>query len=226
MTVLHPATFVKCSAYKKYGLFDTKFRISGDHDLLLRMYIKGAKFKTIDTTTTNFLCTGISSTNHLMCVLEDTEVYMRYKDLCPYKNDAEDIMRNRLKLTKAIAFLEENPLKTKILLHKLTGKENFVIWGTGTWGEWASMYLIDSDVDLTIDFFVDSNNQKWNTMFKGFLVKSPDNLQSYTGAVIIAVKKYDTEIKNQIIKMKNPKISWIVLSDFITKLEECYNNDL
>ena len=45
MAVVHPATFVKKSAYDKYGTFDLKYRCQMDRDLLLRMYVAGAKFQ-------------------------------------------------------------------------------------------------------------------------------------------------------------------------------------
>ena len=45
MAVVHPATFVKKSAYDKYGTFDLKYKCQMDRDLLLRMYMAGAKFQ-------------------------------------------------------------------------------------------------------------------------------------------------------------------------------------
>lgn len=45
MAVVHPATFVKKSAYDKYGTFDLKYKCQMDRDLLLRMYVAGAKFQ-------------------------------------------------------------------------------------------------------------------------------------------------------------------------------------
>ena len=41
MVVLHPATFVKKSAYEKYGLFNVDYKCCMDRDLLLRMYSGG-----------------------------------------------------------------------------------------------------------------------------------------------------------------------------------------
>lgn len=45
MAVVHPATFVKKSAYDKYGTFDLKYKCQMDRDLLLRMYVAGANFQ-------------------------------------------------------------------------------------------------------------------------------------------------------------------------------------
>ena len=45
MAVVHPATFVKKSAYDRYGTFDLKYKCQMDRDLLLRMYVAGAKFQ-------------------------------------------------------------------------------------------------------------------------------------------------------------------------------------
>lgn len=45
MAVVHPATFVKKSAYDKYGTFNLKYKCQMDRDLLLRMYVAGANFQ-------------------------------------------------------------------------------------------------------------------------------------------------------------------------------------
>ena len=40
-----PQLFVKKSAYDRYGTFDLKYKCQMDRDLLLRMYVAGAKFQ-------------------------------------------------------------------------------------------------------------------------------------------------------------------------------------
>lgn len=45
MTLVHPATFVRKSAYEKYGYFDLKYKGCMDRELLLRMYVNGAVFQ-------------------------------------------------------------------------------------------------------------------------------------------------------------------------------------
>ena len=45
MTLVHPATFIRRTAYDKYGLFDLKYKGCMDRELLLRMYKSGAIFQ-------------------------------------------------------------------------------------------------------------------------------------------------------------------------------------
>lgn len=54
MPISHPATFVRRSAYEKYGLYDTRYRLAMDYDLILRMYRRGAKFCYVPSTLAHF----------------------------------------------------------------------------------------------------------------------------------------------------------------------------
>lgn len=48
MTLVHPSTFIRRTAYDKYGLFDLKYKGCMDRELLLRMYKSGAVFQKDD----------------------------------------------------------------------------------------------------------------------------------------------------------------------------------
>ena len=43
MPLEHPTTFIRASAYRAHGLFDTKYRLSADYDLLYRMVTAGER---------------------------------------------------------------------------------------------------------------------------------------------------------------------------------------
>ena len=78
MSIPHPATFLPKRTYDNWGLFDTRFKITGDWDYMLGMYLDGAAFKTIDTALTAFRLSGASSflsRNHLR---ENKTVYKRH----------------------------------------------------------------------------------------------------------------------------------------------------
>ncbi|GIT99335.1 glycosyltransferase family 2 protein [Sulfurovum sp. TSL1] len=59
----HPSSFVKRSTYKKYGTFDSSYKISGDYDIFLRFYIKKATFSYIPKVLASFREGGISMTD-------------------------------------------------------------------------------------------------------------------------------------------------------------------
>lgn len=71
MVVKHPATYIRCSAYEKYGNYDPQFKYAMDTELLLRMYTQGAKFKYVDREFTYFQAGGASDT-HLFDGMKET----------------------------------------------------------------------------------------------------------------------------------------------------------
>jgi glycosyltransferase involved in cell wall biosynthesis len=63
MTLGHPAVFVRRSAYEKWGVFDTRYKFNADYDLMLRLYLGGAKFQHLDQVLAQFQSGGVSSRN-------------------------------------------------------------------------------------------------------------------------------------------------------------------
>ena len=59
----HPATFIRKSAYLKYGDYDVSFKIAADYELMLRIYLQNGKYCPVNSILTNFRCGGISSDN-------------------------------------------------------------------------------------------------------------------------------------------------------------------
>jgi glycosyltransferase involved in cell wall biosynthesis len=58
--IQHPTCFIRKSAYKDVGYFDTNYRVCADQDLMIRMVKAGKKYKGIDSVITNFSMIGIS----------------------------------------------------------------------------------------------------------------------------------------------------------------------
>lgn len=59
--IAHPTCFVPKSLYEQYGLFIPKFYISGDYELLLRLYLNDVPFKRIERVLANFRSGGNTS---------------------------------------------------------------------------------------------------------------------------------------------------------------------
>lgn len=75
----HPATYIRKSAYQKYGLYDLEFKCAMDRELLTRYYIKGATFQVIDETLSLFYRGGISTKNPCkLAYIEDMKVSVKY----------------------------------------------------------------------------------------------------------------------------------------------------
>ena len=77
MVISHPATFIKRSAYEKYGSYDLKYKCAMDFELLSKMYCKGAKFKYLDKTLTCFRLGGVSKKKSLVTEQESCNIAIR-----------------------------------------------------------------------------------------------------------------------------------------------------
>ena len=60
MVVNHPTVFVPKSIYRKFGVFDTSYRIAADWDLMVRLWRAGVRFCPIPRVLANFSLGGIS----------------------------------------------------------------------------------------------------------------------------------------------------------------------
>lgn len=74
MIICHPASFITKNAYNKWGLYNDTYKIAGDYELIVRMYLKGAKFKKINVLISNFTEGGISSNFTLKNFFENKKV--------------------------------------------------------------------------------------------------------------------------------------------------------
>ena len=74
-SLMHPACFVRKKSYEKYGLFDLRYKIAADYELMLRFFKKQAGFIPVDAVLSNFSTGGISDTSPLY---EMYEVHWRY----------------------------------------------------------------------------------------------------------------------------------------------------
>ena len=73
----HAATFITKTAYEKFGLYDTCYRISADYDLLLRILLRGGQYQPVDCILANFRMGGVSSDENN--VPEHLMVQYKYK---------------------------------------------------------------------------------------------------------------------------------------------------
>lgn len=77
MFICHPATFVKKTAYEKYGVFDIKYKCAMDFELLSKMYLNGAKFKYVDYECTWFRLGGTSRKKAIITRDESIEIAVK-----------------------------------------------------------------------------------------------------------------------------------------------------
>ena len=73
MPLVHPATFVKKSAYEKYGYFNVDYRYCMDRAVLYKMYQGGAKFQYIDEFLAYYRMGGTSENQYWNGTLKEGE---------------------------------------------------------------------------------------------------------------------------------------------------------
>jgi hypothetical protein len=61
MAYPHISAFIRKEVYKSVGLFDTSFKIAGDHDMIVRIFLNGFRGTQIDNILAHALDEGISS---------------------------------------------------------------------------------------------------------------------------------------------------------------------
>lgn len=71
MSLVHPATFVRKSAYEKYGNYNTEYRCVMDRELLLRMLKAGAKFQYSKEYYVTYAMGGISDRKYVSSVVPE-----------------------------------------------------------------------------------------------------------------------------------------------------------
>lgn len=73
MALVHPATFVKKTAYEKYGVFNLEYKGCMDRELLLRMYANGAVFQRDQFEYAVYRMGGFSEENYFKYVEKERE---------------------------------------------------------------------------------------------------------------------------------------------------------
>ena len=97
----HPATFFRKTIVDRVGRYDTSFKIVGDRDLFLRLYLIGAKFQVENIPIVLFDKNGISNTDKETRRKEERRITMKYA-LQEYKTDLKPANMYISKVKKCI----------------------------------------------------------------------------------------------------------------------------
>lgn len=209
----HPSMFVKREAYRKYGVFDTAYQIAADYDLMLRLLVHGASFSHLEEPIANFRQTGVSNTRLFERAEETYQVGLKYVERCPDYILNRERMEESHNISLFVHIVENEPEKIyKILDRNLnTLNKGVAVWGTGEWG--SRFYSLLSRWDVSILYWIDNDERKWNTEWKGIKVVQPDMLKTGTVNVIVANRKHQREICNQLQSYLNPDLFWLTLDE-------------
>ena len=93
----HPAAFITRRTYKKYGLYNTVFKISGDYELFIRLYKHKVKFYNLKKTIANFRIGGVSTSSSDKLLLKENEAARRLHGRIP-----STLVNNFLKIQRIV----------------------------------------------------------------------------------------------------------------------------
>lgn len=208
MSIPHPATFVKKSVYDEYGLFDESYRVTADHEFMLRCYSNGAKFKKIPKIIVYFTDGGFSAQNKDILEMESINVSTKYFFLCPCKSLVVAKICERA--TKLQIEFQKNMIRKSFSSEGKSSEIFAVIFGAGAWGRKAVQ--VCKNANITVLFLVDSSKDKQGKTLDGYAIVSPNSLEVYHGNILIASKKYESEIESNLLHLNNKDLKIVKLS--------------
>jgi glycosyltransferase involved in cell wall biosynthesis len=77
MSIYHPSTFISRKIYKKYGLYETHYRIAADYSFFLNLFLNKVKFTYISFALAKFRGGGISSSNVFLSTYENYKIRLK-----------------------------------------------------------------------------------------------------------------------------------------------------
>lgn len=86
MTVNHPSVFVKKDCYNRFGLFDTKYELAMDYDIILRFMVNNCRFRYIPEVLANMRWEGLSDVKWLKGCKETLLIKNKYLPNQKFKN--------------------------------------------------------------------------------------------------------------------------------------------
>ena len=75
----HPTVFIKSEVYKRY-MFNTKYKIGADHDLMLKLYSKKYEFRYVNKIIANYRIGGYNELNLTRRMIESITISLHYLD--------------------------------------------------------------------------------------------------------------------------------------------------
>lgn len=213
MSIWHPAVFVKKKIYQNLGGFSTEYEIAGDYEFLLRCYSERIKFTYLDKVITYFRSAGISNTKHMKCAKEVNQIALKYMEQAPDRQRVID--ENRYRIKEAV-FKERCDVDCCAVTDMLPWSKDkkIIVWGTGIWGRKMVKMLKESGRE--IELLIDNDPQKEGTVLLDTEIKSPEALEENNSNIIIAVRRINQDIQQQLVQLGIDRERYLFLEEWMT----------
>jgi len=221
----HSAMFSKKEVFKKYGLFNTTYKICADYDWLLRVYNENIKIQFIDYIFSNFALGGISGSSET--AEETKEICLKNLPHELYEKYYDKILERYI-LNKSYFVCNEVSAKLNCkkingeqyvkLLQKFNVKNQCNIFGVGIKAYDCLNFL--NSLNIYVINIYDNDINKQGKLFEGLVIKSKDEIDISIPTVITSYH-YEREIEKEFIK-ENIN-NYILFSDLAKEVMQIYN---
>lgn len=204
MVILHPTVFIRKEIYDNMGMFDTRYAIAADYELMLKLISQGVNFCYINKVLSNFRNGGISEKRFVEAEKEVLEIAIKYEKKCCGKEEKERerilcMIHDSEKLYRFNSAVFSNPLIFERIIKETFGEDikNIVIFGAGIWGERYGELLKKTHINIVC--YCDNNTNGRDDVL-GIRVIGFDAKTVKTYPILIAVRSGVNEIESQIKK--------------------------
>lgn len=207
MAIPHPSTFVRKVVYQGLGMFNTKFSISADYELMLRLYSSGVRFEYINKYLANFRIGGISQQSENLAWKELYEAAFLYIERCKQYDKFFSILKENYEYFLLETLLEKEPYKFQDMLNSFWKEkiQEIIIFGIGNWGE--KCYKALKQTDIMVRCFLDNGNRLNEK--HGKVVCRPESVQVRNVHILIAVRHHADDIRKQLQELHADSIASI-----------------
>ena len=217
----HPTVFVKKNIYEQFGVFDLKYRIAADAELMLRFRFSGIKITYIPQVLAYFRNEGVTALRKWKTFIETKRIIgdCIIKNKFSLKQIEESISLMHYSefynVFQYICMRMERNKRWGDCLHEILqthNKDFFVLWGAGDDGSGIARAFGSND--RLIRFFVDSDSEKQQHPFCGRSVFPPSKI-SKEALVIVATNHYKRQIAKELERKGYRRwIDYLICDDF------------
>lgn len=206
MCISHPATFVKKDMYITFGMFNERYRIAADYELILRLRANGAVMKKCPEILVYFRVGGLSHTHTIECAEETKQISLMYlskedeEKYLPYIEQEYAYRMRRIHIRKTKEDILSGTISGDLVDIDRLKKNTVYIFGAGIRG--SECFELLCALGIPVEGFIDNDVKKVGTRLKGkkiFLLSDIDHVKSFI--VIAAQGVYEYDIRRQLLNL-------------------------